>query len=135
MKRWSKLVALLLLALWLPATMHCDLEAAGLDALAHGGHGDHADHGSSPCQNDCATDSCHTVEGYSFTKAVNPLRALPPPVLTLCSLLLLVPPAPLEPGMAAPREGADDTDLLVLHRTWSFAHRAALPARAPDRLV
>ncbi len=122
-KNLFKIVAFLLSALWLPATQHCDLEAAAAELLAHETHA--ADH----CQDACAQDTCGTVEGVSYTKNASVLRALPPPESLLCACLLCV---------LVPAETVAETTIInppevqLLHRTWSFARRAALPARAPD---
>ncbi|GAB1489655.1 hypothetical protein MASR2M8_21080 [Opitutaceae bacterium] len=125
-RTFFKIVAFLLSALWLPATQHCDLEAAAAELLAHDTHvGDH-------CQDACAQDVCGTVEGVSYTKNASALRALPPPESLLCACLvcLLVPVETLGETIIA-----DPPEVQLLHRTWSFARRAALPARAPDRVA
>lgn len=121
--RLLKLVALFLVALWLPATMHCAMEAAGVTR---------GDHHSSSCQDMCKDDTCHTIEGVSFTKTSNTLRALPPAVssLYLCLLNLLPPPVLVDQSAANP--AGDPPEIQALDHTWQFARRAALPARAPD---
>jgi hypothetical protein len=121
-----QIIATVLLALWLPATQHCDLEAAGITVLAHG------DHASSTCKDTCADDACHAIEGVSLIKDANSLRALPAPVTTLCGCLLnLLAPPELEENFAAFTAG-EPPQVRVLHRTWQFVRRTALPARAPD---
>ncbi len=126
MRSWSKFVALLMLALWLPATQHCDLEAAGINFLTH------EDHASSSCEDACKDDICHNVEGAAFTKEAGALRVLPPPEFTLCACLLhLVEPPLAEPQLAC-SPGDLSPELLVLRGTWAFVYRTALPARAPD---
>lgn len=129
MKPWSRFVALFLLALWLPATQHCDLEAAGIDFMTHDGHA------SSACHDTCVDDACHNIEGAAFTKGGNTLRVLPPPAMILCACLIHVPPPP--PAVETPviDDGTGSRRLLVLHRTWDFVRRAALPARAPDSIA
>ena len=127
MKLWSKLLASVLLALWLPATLHCDLEAAGIDFLTH------EDHASSPCGDACIDDACHSIEGSTFTKELATLKVLPPDALGAV-VLLFSPPLKVEkPSPPRPREGS--SVWLVLHRTWSFVLRTALPARAPESVV
>ena len=122
MSRLYKLAALLLVALWLPATLHCAFESAGVTR---------GDHHSSSCQDMCKDDACHAIEGVSFTKAANALRALPPPVssLYLC-LLNLLPPPVLVDQFAASTAG-DPPEIQALDHTWQFARRAAPLSRAP----
>jgi hypothetical protein len=120
-----KLVAFLLLTLWLPATEHCDLESAGFTILAHD------DHHSSSCKDSCQDDACHSIEGISYPKASSDLRVLPPTVsFAYCLLSVLAAPVvvqcePVSLATAPP-------ELQALCRTWQFVRRAALPARAPD---
>ena len=129
MKPWLRTVAFLLLTVWLPATHHCDLEAAGIGFLTH------EDHASSTCRDTCTDDACHTIEGVSFIKGVNTLRALPPPVTELCGCHLdLLLPLEQQEGFATLSAG-EPPQVLVLHRTWQFVRRTALPARAPDFLA
>ena len=89
------------------------------------------DHHSSSCQDMCKDDACHAIEGVSFTKAANALRALPPPVssLYLC-LLNLLPPPVLVDQFAASTAG-DPPEIQALDHTWQFARRAAPLSRAP----
>lgn len=119
-------IAVVLLALWLPATQHCGLEAAGLDFLTH------EDHASSTCRDTCTDDACHNIEGISFTKEVNSLRALPAPVADFCYCLIHLVTPPAVEDVALKYSAGDSPELQVLHGTWSFARRTSLPARAPD---
>lgn len=121
-----KIVALLLLALWLPATLHCDLETAGIDLAGHGDH--HAD--ASPC----ATDACEIVEDGDYAKTTALARALPP--TAAWQLSLLIAPAPMDPAECQPAAPPDGPpELEALRRTWQFVQRTALPARAPGDAV
>ena len=131
MKSLFKLVVLALLALWLPATLHCDLNAAGLSLNASGEHPD------STCQDSCTRDTCNVVEDASYAKSASSLRVLPPSAasFTFCLLHLLTAPAPLLTERAPVSFTDDPPALQALHRTWSFARRAALPARAPDAIA
>jgi hypothetical protein len=123
-----KLAALLLATLWLPATLHCQLESLGLETLfacadqpadiAHTG-GD-----------TCADDGCQSIEAgqFALTKSKLDLSLLPALVSTCTHCLLsAAPPAPAPEFFAVHQEKT-----LPLQRTWQFARRAALPARAPD---
>jgi hypothetical protein len=120
-----KVIAFALLALWLPATQHCDLEAANVPFLGAG------EHHSTSCQEACRDDACHTIEGESYGKSANQLKIPPPPTwLVSCLLTLLITPVLVE------REpvclDADTPEIQALHRTWQFVRRTALPARAPN---
>ena len=128
--RLAKLVSLVLIAVWLPATLHCRLEGLGLDALfacpvqtADAGHTDN---------DSCADDGCQTVEAgqFAFSKSRVAPAVLPSPDACLVYCLLQVAPASPVPQIFASHQ----TETLPLQRTWQFARRAALPARAPDVL-
>lgn len=131
MKVFFQLVALALLALWLPATLHCDLEAA---VASHSAADDRHD---SACNDSCARDACDTIENASYAKSASTLRILPPAdaSLTFCLLSLLTAPAPLLTGREPVSFTDDPPALQALHRTWHFVRRTALPARAPDSVV
>ncbi len=123
-----KVIAALLLALWLPATQHCDLEAAGITVLTHG------DHASSACKDVCKDDACHTIEGVSYSKDANFLRVLPPPVmLSVCLLHVLVQPVLVETQSFY--LAGDPPAVELLDRTWQFVRRTALPSRAPNSVA
>lgn len=117
-----KLVAFLLLTLWLPATEHCALEDAGLT---------HGDHHSASCKDVCQDDACHSIEGVSYAKASSDLLVQPPSVSFACCLLDALS-APLAVEREPVSLATDPPELQALHRTWQFVRRAALPARAPD---
>jgi hypothetical protein len=126
-KNVFNLTVFLLLALWLPATNHCELTAADLVGQAEGGHC------SMPCDTNCEPDLCSIIEGDAYSMAAIELRILPPSVsLETCLLLLFATPEvdvrPPVPFVCAPPE------LESLHRTWSFVRRAAPLARAPSLL-
>ena len=125
----GRIIALFMLALWLPATQHCNLEAAGLEWL------DHADHVASTCNGTCAQDSCHSIEGFSFTKGATTLRVLPAPTAEFCSCLACLVRTT---ALALESTGfvtKDVPEIQALHRTWSFVRRTSLPARAPNFAV
>lgn len=128
MSRFLKIAALLVAALWVPATLHCRLEGLGLDSLFTSA--DHAEHGpEAACDHHHDTDACQSIESGQFASAKVKLD-LPAPDLSAClcqlCLFLTEPPVPA-PVLAPPAQ--DET--LPLQRTWQFAHRAAAPARAP----
>lgn len=128
MSRLRKLAAFLLVALWLPATLHCQLEGLGLDAIfacadqpAEAAHAD---------DNGCTDDGCQTIESGQITVAKSrvDLSLLPVLVSTCTHCLLSVAPPTPAPEISATRQD----EMLPLQRTWQFARRAALPARAPS---
>ena len=121
MKSAFRLIALLLLALWLPATLHCDLEAAGLAHPALACHDEHAP--------GAHADNCALVEGGQYHAAIALLK-VPAPSLLACTLCYLTLRA--EPPVFVPPVSPEHTDSPPeLIRVWQFARRAALPARAP----
>jgi hypothetical protein len=126
--RLMKFAALLLATLWLPATLHCQLEGLGLDTLFAC-----ADQPAETAHTDgdtCADDGCQTIESGQFAITKSKLDLSQPPALACVCVACfqhLAPPAP------APEIFAVHQDkMLPLQRTWQFARRAALPARAPS---
>lgn len=120
-------VALLLLAIWGPATAHCSI-AAATDWLA--------ELCSVTCCDDDAAqpahaDACDLVEDGGYVPAVSPALA-PAPQLTALACLsclharLLAEARPL-PSPAWAKDHPRDWVPI-----WRFTRRAAPPARAPD---
>jgi hypothetical protein len=128
---------LLLSALWLPAILHCELEAADVRLLTHDHHHEHAaDHAHhAPDQPDSdhghgATDGPHALEDTPFT-ATTPGLKVPPPadfVSPVLFALLSLPPYFAEPILSPERHPAPPD----LQAAWQFLTRAAPPARAPS---
>lgn len=123
MPRLSRFIALFLLALWLPATQHCDLEAAGLAPA------------SVTCQEEHvadthAADNCTLVENGTY-KHASALLKVPAPALAVACLCCLVEltPRPIFVPLVSPEQTDTPPELT---RTWQFLARTALPARAPD---
>lgn len=128
MSRLVKLTALLLAALWLPATLHCQLEGLGADEILCC-----ADHPSeSPPADNCMGDGCQVFESgliaLSKPGIEYALPSLTDSVCTHCCPSVTLPV--IEPEIFATRQNV----ALPLQRTWQFTRRAALPARAPDAL-
>lgn len=128
MQRCVKLVSLLLLALWLPVTLHCQLEAADLWP-------EHGDHDTACCapQQGCTKDACSVLEGDSFRTADTFTRApLPVPFVCLC----LISFRPAEPVILAVPGGKRDVSRQALNwvPTWHFARRTAPWSGAPSLL-
>lgn len=123
--RLRRLLTFALLALWLPATLHCDLEAAGL-ALPFVCH----DHDTATGLDlPCADDECHALDRASYTAFA---------LTKLVSATVLSVLARLPDSIETPVDGVrpERTDVpRKLRRTWQFETRAAPPARAPSALV
>jgi len=123
---FAKITVLVLLALWAPATWHCDLEAAGL--LQDGAHTDSCCQTSDePCGDETCRDFTRTTASPTPTPALyaantwaNELRAL---LAQLEANALETSGAKVSPGATPAIES--------LTRTWSFVRRNALPSRAP----
>jgi len=124
-----RIAACLLLALWLPALLHCRLEAAGLALGSECCNETHAP--TAATKDSCADDACGVAEG-EFTSPSSSTLVAPAPVLCTCwlaadilvpPLALAPPPAPsLDERLAAPPE---------ISRRWMFVTRAAPAPRAP----
>lgn len=120
--RLHRFCALLLLALWLPATLHCDFQTAGLDELFACAD----EHHSSPAD---AKDNCSTVESGWFQRLA--AASLPAPALVVVPVVFLAP----APGLLTPpdpRLGERVAAPPEIARTWHFSARAAPPPRAPS---
>ena len=125
--RLSKLAALFLVALWLPATLHCALESADVAFLTHDSHEHH--HDAPTGGHDDGEEAGHAIEYTAYT-ASTPSLKVPPPSDSLSALFaalvgsssVCVEP-PLSPARHAPP--------LELRVAWQFLFRAAPPARAP----
>lgn len=129
MSRWRSFIALVVLALWMPATSHCALESAGLLKFAgccdHDAQDVHHDAGMHP--HDCASIDRTVPSANHDGLATSPIFFL-------------------AYELAAPVTAAALPRVAVLHRTsddppedwltsWDFEHRTALPARAPSTSV
>jgi hypothetical protein len=124
MSRWRTLVAFVVLALWMPATSHCALEAAGV--LEVGDCCD-ADHDAEP-----DTESCSPID-RTLTMSSSDLVAATPSYFFAYSLPNAILPADLEPVAHFPGYVRDEPEDWLT--SWAFESRAALPARAPSTRV
>ena len=126
---FRRIIAALLLALWLPATLHCHLEAAGFGGVfdCSGEHHDSARSASGEPNR----DACDVVETGAFKPAAN-TAIRPAPFLFVC---LAAPVAP-SPAIELTQPATGVSDLIAappeVARTWHFIARAAPPARAPS---
>jgi len=117
---------MLLLALWVPVTMHCTLEnVPGFSFFQYCCGGDE----TPPVPGDCEDDTCGTVESGLYKLEEDP--AITP---ALTSLLVVVawnsvtePPADTAPLFASSSPAPPE-----LPKVWQFFHRTALPPRAPS---
>ncbi|MEO6244096.1 MAG: hypothetical protein ABIQ12_01565 [Opitutaceae bacterium] len=118
-----RIIALAMLAAWLPATLHCAIEAAGLDQWL--GCHDEAAHDASHCTD----DACHAIEGVAYKPDAAPIQVPVPSLTLVCHSLICVavsaersaPTPVVAPPVEPPR----------LLQRWHFVRRAAPSARAP----
>jgi hypothetical protein len=127
--RSFRAVALLLAALWLPATAHCGFENLGWDAI-FGCATATSEHGA---ESDCSDDACQTLESghFTFSKSEFVFLTAAPALACNCNFCLPVV-APPEPAPELFPVRQDET--LRLRRTWQFVFRTAAPPRAPGML-
>lgn len=119
-----RISAILLLALWLPATLHCSLENVGLFPQT--------------CADDCAgernhaPDGCGTVEDGSYRPAGNTLQVTTPD-LYACLGDLYLPPLQTAPECASAIERGESLgESRNWISSWQFVRRLAPPSRAPS---
>jgi hypothetical protein len=122
----KRTIALTLLALWLPVSMHCSLETIPgfnlLDWCCDTG-------ASQSAKDDCSQDSCGEIESGLYKIEDNP--ALTPSmavVLAMASSVEAMQPPKTTPTVFLPT-GSSPPELA---QTWQFSRRAALPVRAPS---
>ena len=123
MTAFRRLLALALLTLWVPATQHCSLEAAGLFPDACG------DDGCAPGEL-CSDDGCGTLESVPFKTPVMLVKA-PAPYLQecLCCRHETVIASAEDDLIHAASERRDRPRDWVPE--WHFVRRTAPPTRAP----
>ncbi len=123
-------LALLLMAVWLPATSHCAL-ATATDWIA-----DFCEHvcgsGSHNQEHDSHDDGCAAIERGDFTAAVATASAPAPVWAEIADLVRAQVLHRLHAASATepPSWAKDDPAGWVPQ--WAFTARAALPARAPN---
>src|SRR2546430_5367238 len=120
--RWKAILSVLCLAIWLPATQHCNLEKLpGLGFLRCAGDASE--------KSDCAGDSCDTVEKGCYKPSDNS-RVAPAPVLLAVVVSLHLQAESLHSQNAnfeVPTFPPPD-----LPKGWQFITRAAAPPRPPS---
>lgn len=127
-RRIFSLIACVLAVLWLPATLHCGLESAGLLAHEH-----EAGAVESGCAETCHNDSCAMVEEGGYKASTRSLSVPVPLLATLWLERLIAPPAATQSPPVVSPETTDSPPELV--RTWQFTARTALLPGAPWVLV
>ena len=129
MRRLLPFLSLLSLALWLPMTQHCGLEAAGLLPAALEDNDAHCSTKSG------SEDGCDLVESGSYKPAAHvrgvSAPALLPDFTAVAQLFVpLVDPTDFAGFSVAT---SDLPPPWVV--TWQFEHRAAPPSRAPSLVI
>jgi hypothetical protein len=126
MNRLRQCLVLLLVALWLPATLHCALESSGLFGSAAICCTD--EHTTAAGDNHCETDSCAVLES-NLVRPVGTDLVVPAPVALAClfCLIEITPETIIVPTVSPERTHCPPE----LARTWQFVARAALSPRAP----
>jgi hypothetical protein len=115
-------VLIALAACWLPATLHCALEAAEI-VPSH--CCDSPDAGAAP--DDCQDEMCCAWESAFAHPVAAPLLKAPDAafVCTLSAAMLVDPLSPVIESPIAPPSPP------IWLPAWQFEHRTALPVRAP----
>lgn len=124
MARFGRMLVWCLAVLWLPASLHCAVDRAGLMTEPPTCCDEPQDAAplASACVDDCVPLDTATVELDRGGQGV----AEP---LWFTSLLAVLPE--LTAAVAAPQGEPPESAPPELKRTWHFVARAALPARAP----
>lgn len=120
--------ALLMLALWLPATQHCGLEAAGLFGPAVECHND-ADCASPHEQSHCDADNCQPIENSAYKSSLNLLQIAAPEAFTCLFCLHVISPETIVLALVSPERTDAPPELAP---SWRFLARAVASPRAPS---
>lgn len=131
MRFFNRIVAFVLLALWMPATQYCGLEATGLIAS---NNGEESVACCDPATNVCAYDSCHVIEQFSQKTSNDSLQVLEPDFVA-CACFLCLKLLHRDLGTESIVAVAATDQPLGWVPTWHFARRAAPLPRAPAILV
>jgi hypothetical protein len=123
MQRLWRILSLTLLVLWLPATEHCALEAAGV--ITPECHVDGKASGQS-----CRTDTCGVLESAHYRGSLNHAQVVPPVVQDSLPLICLAIATAAKSAAQMSETPAPDKprDWVPV---WHFVRRAAPPSRAP----
>jgi len=127
---FRRILAVLLLAIWLTATQHCALEAAGILKVQTG-------ETIACCTpiTGCSQDGCELVERGSISASLNSIKLPAPelqPLLVFVSLQLYFPIEVIKPSPEF-AEGFERS--LEWVPTWHLERRAAPSPRAPALIL
>ncbi len=132
MRSLRTLIALLLALVWLPATLHCGLDAVGVFAHADNCCADASDAGPHE-KSSCGLDGCDVVESGGYPVASGAVK-VPAPIWDSAEFSLIV----LVPVLAS------ETEITVfeavesppeIKRTWHIVSRAARLPGAPSLIA
>lgn len=127
MRRACSLIALLLVTLWLPATQHCELVAAGLLQSTVAQDGTKCD---CPPGSPCSKDNCQNLD-LNLSSPVSENFIIVVPQATLCSCPICERCLDLNPiaeSAASPKFFVEPS---AQARPWQFQRRAAPAPRSP----
>jgi hypothetical protein len=125
LSKLTKVIAVVALALWGLARMHCELEQVpGFGFLAWC----HPQESARQQSKDCSGDTCSEIESALY-ETEQPLVTVPMPVLLMSFLL---PVRQITPPLGASQPALLNFSPPELPRLWQFAYRTALPPRAPS---
>jgi hypothetical protein len=116
-----------LVALWLPAVLHCAMDQAGIGAAAQACCSDDQ-RPEAASEDHCLSDHCETLDSYLLHAGIQSAPTVGPVLLLdhwdslLAALQPLAVPSISPPAAESPPE---------LPRTWQFTYRAAPSPRAP----
>lgn len=119
----------LLAVSWLPATLHCAIEQAGLIEGDQDSCCAVDDHEETTPLDSCVKDNCGVLENGVIKHASNPLKVSAPALLLCLSCLVDVSPERLETPRISPATTGSPPELPC---TWQFTMRAAQAPRAPS---
>jgi hypothetical protein len=129
----NRLAVVFLLAVWLAATQHCGLEAAGLFAT-------HTEEGAAGgcCKSSdvgCEIDGCDTVEKGEYRSDARGAKVAAPELAECLALICSTVLNAYPPSDTRVIERIRSKASLDWVPTWQFERRAAAPAHAPDSLI
>ena len=127
----NRILTLLIMCLWLPATQHCGLEGAGLFSA------DTEQHKTESCcetVTPCPHVACQTVEHSPYKSFVNGLKVPAPDFVAFLGFLCARLSAPVFQEKLVVPVGAMESPRDWVP-TWQFFRRAAPISRAPSFVV
>jgi hypothetical protein len=124
-RRLRSYIAVLLLALWMPVTMCCEMEMAGVLSECGACQDEKAADGVA---SDCDVDGSAMIESGSVRLQHHVLLVKAPDLADFLLLAALSPDLAAPPALSLDRTTAPPEWI----RSWQFVMRAALPSRAPS---